>query len=145
MPRFFRLSSFLVSSEPPRQDWCSLPSNRSFYALNCLCSLAPVSNFRPPFVSFIQTCLVVPIISPLTLLQSILLSSGSSTNPTQTTLSPLIRYNPWLTSELASSSSCDRMMRSMVSERTRLVTWSQERSVPISVRPSIVMTRIFSA
>ena len=36
------------------------------------------------------------------------------------------------------------MTRSMVWLRTRLVSWSQERRVPVRVRPSAVMTRTFS-
>lgn len=36
------------------------------------------------------------------------------------------------------------MMRSTVWERTRLVSWSVDRSVPSSVRPSTVRTSIFS-
>lgn len=36
------------------------------------------------------------------------------------------------------------MMRSTVLVRTRLVSWSVERSVPRSVRPSTVRMRTFS-
>jgi hypothetical protein len=41
-----------------------------------------------------QTCFVLPITSPRTLLQSMLASSSSSTSPQTTTLSPLTRYTP---------------------------------------------------
>lgn len=37
------------------------------------------------------------------------------------------------------------MMRSMVEESTRLVSWSVERRVPRRVRPSVVRMRTFSA
>ena len=36
------------------------------------------------------------------------------------------------------------MMRSIVSASTRFVTWSQETSVPVRVRPSTVRMRTFS-
>jgi hypothetical protein len=36
------------------------------------------------------------------------------------------------------------MTRSVVSFKTRLVSWSQERRVPTSVRPSAVITKTFS-
>jgi len=91
-----------------------------------------------------QTCFVLPITSPLTLLQSILASSSSSTNPQTTTLSPRTRYKPCGCSLEGSSSPCSRMMRSIVSARTRFVTWSQETSVPVRVRPSTVRMRTFS-
>lgn len=91
-----------------------------------------------------QTCFVLPITSPLTLLQSILLSSSSSTKPQTTTLSPRTRYKPCGCSTLGSSSPCSRITRSTVSESTRLVTWSQETRVPVRVRPSTVRRRTFS-
>jgi len=91
-----------------------------------------------------QTCFVLPITSPLTFPQSILLSSSSSTKPQTTTLSPRTKYKPCGCSVEGSSSPCSRMMRSIVSASTRLVTWSQETSVPVRVRPSTVMMRTFS-
>ena len=51
--------------------------------------LSPI-DFR--FLS--QTCFVLPITSPFTSLQLILLSNSSSTNPQITTLSPRTRYRP---------------------------------------------------
>ena len=92
----------------------------------------------------VQTCFVLPITSPRTLLQSILASSSSSTSPQTTTLSPLTRYRPCGCSVEGSSSPCSRMMRSIVSARTRFVTWSQETRVPVRVRPSTVRMRTFS-
>ena len=82
--------------------------------------------------------------SPRTLLQSISLSIPSSTSPQTTTLSPRIRYSPCSICELGSGSSGVRIMRSMVSSRTRFVSWSVDRSVPTSVRPSTVRMRTFS-
>lgn len=92
----------------------------------------------------VQTCFVLPITSPRTLLQSILASSSSSTSPQTTTLSPLTRYRPCGCSVEGSSSPCSRMIRSIVSASTRFVTWSQETSVPVRVRPSTVRMRTFS-
>ena len=91
-----------------------------------------------------QTCFVLPITSPLTLLQSMLASSSSSTSPHTTTLSPRTRYKPCGCSLEGSSSPCSRIMRSIVSASTRFVTWSQDTSVPVRVRPSTVMMRTFS-
>jgi hypothetical protein len=92
-----------------------------------------------------HTCFVEPMTSPRTFVQSMLESMASSTKPQTTTLSPRIMYRPCGVSELGSGSSCGRIIRSMVSLRTRLVTWSQDTSVPISDRPSTVMIRIFSS
>ena len=89
-------------------------------------------------------CLTPPMTLPLTCAQSILASSSSSTSPQTETFSPRIMYRPWLTSLLASSSSGGRMTRSMVWLRTRFVSWSQDRRVPVRVRPSPVRTRTFS-
>ena len=91
-----------------------------------------------------QTCFVLPITSPLTLLQSMLASSSSSTSPHTTTLSPRTRYRPCGCSVEGSSSPCSRMIRSTVSASTRFVTWSQDTRVPVRVRPSTVMMRTFS-
>lgn len=60
--------------------------------------------------------------SPRTLLQSISLSIPSSTSPQTTTLSPRIRYSPCSICELGSGSSGVRIMRSMVSSKTRFVS-----------------------
>lgn len=81
---------------------------------------------------------------PLTFDQSISASIFSSTSPQTTTLSPRIRYRPCSTCAEGSSSSGVRMMRSTVLVRTMLVSWSVERSVPRSVRPSTVRMRTFS-
>ena len=95
--------------------------------------------------SFHHTCLVEPMTSPRTFVQSMLESMASSTKPQTTTLSPRIMYSPCGVSELSSGSSWGRITRSTVSLRTRLVTWSQDTSVPTNVRPSTVMMQIFSA
>lgn len=82
--------------------------------------------------------------SPRTLVQSILLSSSSSTSPHIVMLSPRTRNRPCCSSALGSSSSAGRMIRSTVSLKTTFVTWSQESSVPTSVRPSTVIISTFS-
>jgi hypothetical protein len=126
--------------------------------LLCTCPACPMVSFgahrtllNPPAILIIQsssspaqTCFVLPIKSPLTLLQSMLASNSSSTSPHTTTLSPRTRYRPCGCSVEGSSSPCSRMIRSTVSASTRLVTWSQDTRVPVRVRPSTVMMRTFS-
>ena len=109
--------------------------------LACSC---PNQANKPARRPLHHTCFVPPITLPLTLVQSMLASNSSSTRPHTTTLSPRIRYNPCSTSELVSGSSAGRITRSIVRLRTRLVSWSQDNSVPVSVRPSAVMTKTFS-
>jgi hypothetical protein len=103
-----------------------------------------IRRFSLPARRSHHTCLVEPITSPRTFVQSMLESMASSTNPQTTTLSPRIMYSPCGVSELSSGSSWGRITRSTVSLRTRLVTWSQDTSVPTNVRPSTVMMQIFS-
>lgn len=121
----------------PHPKSCQIPSHSHTIIGIPICSGLVLSS--PP-----QTCFVLPITPPLTLLQSMLLSNSSSTSPHTTTLSPRTRYKPCGCSTEGSSSPCSRITRSIVSERTRLVTWSQDTRVPVRVRPSTVRMRTFS-
>jgi hypothetical protein len=137
-----------------KADQVSLPSGRQQFFQTGKADRPPTSFQYPVSYSTkdlppspkrtVQTCFVLPITSPRTLLQSILASSSSSTSPQTTTLSPLTRYRPCGCSVEGSSSPCSRMIRSIVSASTRFVTWSQETSVPVRVRPSTVRMRTFS-
>lgn len=96
------------------------------------------------FLILLHTCFVDPISSPLTFVQSILPSNSSSTSPHTTTLSPRTINNPLSSSELGSSSSCERITRSVQFSRARLVTLSQEMRLPTMQRPSTRIKHTFS-
>lgn len=105
-------------------SWLCTNGGRSFWpyllAASSLHHTAPHFSLLPQ-ISFLclptaahAPCLTLSITSPLTSPQLILSSNASSTRPTAATLSPRTMYKPCETSELGSSSSAGRMIRSRV-------------------------------